>query len=198
MKKMILLAILGLSYFFADAQGKSKIQYGVKGGLNFATWGGENVNLIGDRKNRVSIHAGGLVNIPVTKNISIQPELLFSGEGVRYENTVWADKQNLTYLNIPVLGMYNHPSGFFAETGPQIGFLLSAKIEKDGDSGDNKDYFKSNDFKWAFGVGYKIRSGLGVGLRYNLGLAQVYDRTNFQVKNKVFAVMLFYTFSVVK
>lgn len=198
MKKAILLATLGLSYLFTDAQWKPKIQYGIKGGLNLATWAGENVTVIGDRKNRVSIHGGGLVNIAVIKNISVQPEMLFSAEGVRYENTAWADKQNLEYLNIPVLGMYSHPSGFFAETGPQIGFLLSAKIGKDGDSKSNKDEFKSTDFKWTFGMGYKIKSGMGVGVRYNLGLAEVYDRTNFQVKNRVFAMTVFYTFGVVK
>ncbi len=30
---------------------------------------------------------------------------------------------NYSYINVPVLFKYQHSSGLFAETGPQIGFL---------------------------------------------------------------------------
>jgi len=64
----------------------------------------------------------------------------------------------MDYVNIPVLFKYNNPGGFFAETGPQLGFLISAKAKSGSVSFDAKSNYKSTDFSWAIGAGYLISS----------------------------------------
>ena len=78
--------------------------------------------------------------------------------------------------------------GFSIEAGPQIGFLLSAKVdwEEDGDSGteDIKDEVKGIDFGVNLGFGYKLDSGLNFGARYNLSLTELPD-TEFEEVNSL-------------
>ena len=110
------------------------------------------------------------------------------------------DKASLhyDYLNIPVLIKYSHESGLFAETGPQAGFLLSAKGKSDGGTYDVKDGVQSFDFSWALGIGYKLHDiGLGIDVRYNLGLTNTIKNTfnGSSAKNGVFQIDLFYMFS---
>ena len=62
------------------------------------------------------------------------------------------------------MAKYYVAEGFSLEAGPQIGFLMSAKMkaESGGDSEeiDVKDDLKSIDFGINFGAGYKLENGL--------------------------------------
>ena len=195
MKKIV----LSLIFIVVVMTSKAQIQYGAKAGLNIATWKGEHADDIGERESHLHIHAGVLVNIPITDRINVQPELLYSGEGVKYDfYYVDADRQKLGYLNIPVLVQYNHPLGFFAETGPQVGLLLSAKLGDGKIFVDNKDDFKKTDLKWILGVGFKSKYGAGINIRYNMGLVELYDEADLKVKNSVIGIGLFYMFSAKK
>ncbi len=173
MKKIVLvLAIIAATTYAADAQ----IRFGLKAGLNGYDFKGDDLD---DYETKLGLHFGGLVNIPVSENFSIQPELLYSDEGGKYSESGYTDKYNLSYLNIPILAQLNTSSGFYAEVGPQVGFLLSAKnkweYEGEEDSEDVKEYFKGINFSAAIGAGYRHSSGFGIGARYNLGLANVLD-----------------------
>ncbi len=68
-----------------------------------------------------------LASIPLFSTCSLQPEVLYSGQGAKFSDSLVTGKLNYGYLNVPVLFKYQHASGLFAETGPQVGFLLSAK-----------------------------------------------------------------------
>jgi hypothetical protein len=142
------------------------------------------------------VHLGGLVNIPVASQLSVQPELVYSGQGAKSGDL----SVHNHYLNVPVLLKYTHESGFFGETGPQLGFLLSSKLKQGGNSTDWKSNYKSTDFSWAFGVGYLIRPAkVGINLRYNLGLTNIESNsTNGSLKNSVFQIGVFYVFSTIR
>jgi hypothetical protein len=105
---------------------------------------------------------------------------------------------NSGYLNIPVLFKYGHSSGFFGETGPQLGFLLSANVKSGGTSTDVKSSYQSKDFSWAFGLGYFLNPvNIGIDARYNLGLTNLNKGgtgATGTVKNSVFQVGVFYLF----
>jgi hypothetical protein len=81
--------------------------------------------------------------------------------------------------------------GFFLQTGPQYGFLMSAKA-KDGGTTDVKDQFKTGNFSWAFAAGYDTKGGLGFYARYNLGLSKIADDGS-DVKTGTFQFGLRYT-----
>jgi hypothetical protein len=197
MKSMILVLLTVSSAAIASAQ----IQFGVKAGYNSATYtvsgtGSSEVN----PKSKSGFSGGALVSVPLFSSCFLQPEIMYSQQGASFSENGETAKFNYDYLNIPVLFKFQHESGLFAETGPQIGFLLSGKVEEGGISVDNKDQSQTTDFSWAFGLGYKLQDlGLGIDLRYNLGITNVNkpstdgsSGSDGSVKNSVFQFGLFY------
>jgi len=171
MKKFLLLAVVTvLGFTSVNAQ---EIKFGVKGGLNFATIGGDNTK---DIELVTSFNFGVLSEIPISDKFSFQPELMYSGQGYGFKDNTIA----LSYLNIPLMGKYYVTKGLSVEAGPQIGFLLDAKNEKI----KVKDSFNTVDFGVNFGLGYKLENGLNFGARYNLGLTDINNVANSSSKNQ--------------
>ncbi|WP_121366187.1 porin family protein [Flavobacterium limicola] len=200
MKKIILTVAAVFAFGFANAQ---ETKFGVKGGVNFANLSGD----IEDNSAKVGFNVGGFVEIKVSDKFSVQPELLFSTQGTKFEysetfdgSTInYQEKANLSYLNIPVMAKYYVATGFSLEAGPQIGFLTSAKykVEANGEEEevDAKDDFESIDFGVNFGAGYDFTENLSAGLRYNVGLSNIAkDSGNDKISNSVFSVSLGYKF----
>ncbi|PWB25631.1 porin family protein [Flavobacterium sp. HTF] len=198
MKKIMLTAAAVMAFAFSNAQ---ETKFGVKGGLNLT-------NLTGDVEGTSSLigfHVGGFAEIKLTDKFAIQPELLFSTQGAKIEETFFDESYEydtkLNYLNIPVLAKFYVTEAFSVEAGPQLGVLLSAK--QDGE--DVKDFYKSVDFGFNVGAGYNFTENLSVGLRYTIGLSSVFDTPDsdelegfeiedIDVKNSVFALSLGYKF----
>jgi len=189
MKRILIIATVSLIALATRAQ--SNVHLGLKAGVNVASLKIENGD---DLDSKASFNVGGLAHIHVTKHFAIQPELILSGQGGKYDVGNSTGKVNLTYLNIPVLGQYMFGDGFRLETGPQLGFLLSAKNKLNNVTVDVKNSYKTTDFSWAFGVGYVSEMGLGADLRYNLGLSNINDASSTNVQNRVLSLGLFYQF----
>lgn len=194
MKKIFILSAFTLIGFTIQAQ----IKFGIKAGANFTSFGGSDAKM-GDLspKYKVGFAGGGLVNIQLSEMFSLQPELLYSMEGATYKSEGQSVHLKTDYINIPVLAQYNNPSGFYAETGPQVGFLTSAKLSADGNSMDVKEGFKKINFSWGLGAGYKLSNGFGIGARYNLGLTSIADADegeSVNIKTGGFHLGVFYTF----
>jgi Outer membrane protein beta-barrel domain len=195
MKKAIILMIAITAFSGLKAQ----LQLGIKAGLNIASLSLTNVLGSGESKSSLTSFNGGLfASLPIAESLSVQPEINYSMQGTNLDLEGDKGSLNYDYLNIPVLIKYNHESGLFAETGPQAGFLLSAKAKSGGTSYDVKDGVQSFDFSWALGLGYKLHDlGLGIDVRYNFGLTNtIKDPFNgSSAKNGVFQIDLFYMFS---
>jgi hypothetical protein len=190
MKKVLLAAVLLTTGIISQAQ----IKFGVKAGANFYKFSGSDADLgNASPKLKIGVAGGGLVNIPINEVFSVQPELLYSMEGSKYEESGVKLLYKTDYINLPVLFQYNS-SGFYGETGPQVGFLVSAKGESGGNSEDIKDSFKSINFSWAVGLGYKMSNGFGIGARYNIGLGNIADDADTNVKLGGFHIGVFYIF----
>jgi len=171
MKKLFFLTLALCTVLAVNAQ-KSKreegIKLGIKGGLNVA-------NLMGDAEDvaiRTSINIGMVAEIIVNDKFSIQPELLYSGQGA--SNTFdGGGRTKLDYVLIPVLAKFPIASGLSVEAGPQLGFLVSAKY-KDNESNETvKDLYKTMDFGLDAGLEYELNSGVFFQGRYNLGLTDI-------------------------
>ncbi|MBL7740608.1 MAG: PorT family protein [Chitinophagaceae bacterium] len=192
MKKTLLIVISAIFCLTAQAQ------FGVKGGLNLANWGGSDAD-DEDKKALLGPYFGVFYNIKASDMFSVQPELVYSMQGVRYENSGFEVKIPASYLNLTPLFRYNNPSGFFVGVGPQIGFLLSAKVKEDGeDDVDIKDDLKGIDFSAALAAGYELKNGFGFYVRYNHGLSQIPDEDDVKVYNRVFQVGVRYAFKMEK
>jgi hypothetical protein len=167
----------------------SGVSFGIKAGVNVASL---KDNQTSDIDPRTGFHAGLLANIPLSGSFRLQPEITYSSQGAKY-NTLGEEKVN--YVNIPILLQYQFPGGFRLQTGPQLGLLTDAKLERlSGGETDVKDQFSTADVSWAFGAAYLTPLGLGIDARYNLGLNNVVDTDLHTVKNQVWQFGLFYQF----
>lgn len=172
MKKMITLITVGFSLLCLSVHAQN---IGIKGGLNVAT-----VPNYGD-DNRVSGNIGFYLNSKINRSWAIQPEVLFSGEGVRYYSTFYGGETTtaLSYIQVPIMFQYSLVNHFYLEFGPQIGVLVGAH-EKDE---NNNKYNVIGDYNklavsFAAGVGMHVNRQLGFFARYNFGLTDITNGDN--------------------
>ena len=182
MKKLFTIT-MALVAFTISAQ---NVTFGAKAGLNFASMVGDDAEGL---DGRTSFHLGATAEIEISESFSIQPELLYSGQGYSYNDAT----AKVDYINLPVMAKFYVADGFSVEAGPQIGFLASAKADVGGVSVDIKDELKSTDFAFNIGAGYKVSSVLNLGLRYSMGLTDVEDDSN-GFKHSVFLLSIGYNF----
>jgi len=181
MKKLLLIAML----FLIVSSGQAQLSFGVKGGINVSNVVGKDVE---GYRSKLGIHLGGFGSLSLTPTLGVQAELLYSSQGAKWDDD--DEKTSLGYIQVPVLVRYNFAGGFYAEAGPQLGFLVKAKDDNEGDVYDIKEYLEKIDVAIALGAGYNLNSNLGVYARYTAGLTKFYD----EEKNAVFQVGVAYRF----
>lgn len=191
MKKIFIAASIVI---FSALSASAQISIGAKAGLNVSNVKQKNDGDTYKNDSRVSGHLGAYLVYNFQDNMAFQPEFVFSGEGCNIDDS--DAKLALTYLNIPLLFRYNFSEKLSAVTGPQIGFLLGAKVKDDGDTNDVKDGFKGTNISWGLGAQYELPSNLNVGLRYNFGLSDIGDDGNddWKTKASTLQISLGYTF----
>lgn len=191
MKKVLFILTMSISTLLSYAQhSKQRLELGLKGGVNIAKFIQD-----ADNDSRVSFNGGGFAHLHLTKHFAIQPELVYSSQGSKFDLNNIEIETRLGYFNVPVLLQYMTNNGFRLETGPQVGVLVSAKSQIGDTKTDISDNLKDIDFSWAFGASYLTKSRLGINARYNLGLTDINDVANSpSVKNSVIQVGLFYQF----
>jgi len=193
MKKTLLVLVVLTTVSFAS---HSQVHFGIKAGIGVFNFSGDD----GDGfDSKVGITGGAYAAIPVSDMFAVAPEIQYSAQGAKTTESGTEIDFNLNNVNIPVLLQYRNPSGFIAETGPQIGFLTSAKAKADGGGGevDIKDSFKGTAFSWVIGLGYKSKAGVGINARYNLNLNSIAEDDggeSVDVKNSGFQVTAIFEF----
>lgn len=166
-------------------------QVGVKGGVNVSNFTGGDI----DTKSLVGFHIGGLLSFGLGDYFSLQPEVLFSSQGARYDMAGQKENLVLSYINVPVMVKFRTEGGFYVEAGPQVGFKVGEDANVPGQTIEN--FAKDLDLSVGAGIGYHGSSGIGIGARYMAGLSKVGDfdaaTADPDFKNSVIQVSLFYT-----
>lgn len=189
MRKLSILTVLAfLTFLSANSQ---DFAFGVKGGVNVASVGGNTYAGIGGLSSfgsKISFHVGGVVEIPISEKIAVQPELLYSSQGSKWAINSAGNNLKLDYVNLPIMVKYYVIKGLSAEAGPLAGFLLSTNADKE-------DY-QSLDIAIGIGASYKIGDNLFVGLRYNKGIMNINKDSDFNGtnQNNVFQISAGYAF----
>ncbi|MXV14666.1 porin family protein [Hufsiella ginkgonis] len=155
-----------------------------KGGLHLGIKAGVNGNKIDGVAFKdgftYSYLLGGLLQVPLSGKLGLQPEVLFVQSKTTASDDVSqpfdandpANKHvKLDYLTIPILLSYGN--NLKLQLGPQY----SIAINKDNSLIQNgKEAFKSGDFSMAGGFQWKLPVlGLHVGGRYVVGLSELND-----------------------
>jgi hypothetical protein len=177
--------------------------YGFKGGVNMSNFSGSDGD---DWDNRTGIAIGGFLSYPLTNMFYIQPEVLYTMKGAKWEfnfaGESYKETLQLDYIEIPVLAKLEIPlrnSNLkpMLYAGPAVAFNVKSnyRIEEDGDTFDEEDEFvKSTDFGFVVGagIGIPVKSHrIGVEVRYDFGLTSFDDsEDNFDIKNNVLMLML--------
>ncbi len=198
MKQIILLAVAFLAFGFANAQDKKNMSFGIKGGLNVCLITNVTSIDVGVSSSAlIGFHVGFFGEFMISDKFSIQPELLYSTQGVKLDFSGASGDLKLDYITIPVMAKYYVAKDFSLEFGPQVGFLISAKAKSSGVSIDVKDMMQTTDFGLNLGAGYYIGKSMNLGLRYNFGLSRVQkDLASGESasKNSVFQLSFGYKF----
>lgn len=168
--------------FLAGNTMAQDVKLGVKGGLNLSHLSIEDAN---DKNIIPGFHVGGFASIPVSGAFSVQPELLYSLKGTKWEqqSVSFTSEVNLklSYLELPVNLVYNLARDVDFQIGPYVGFLLGARADSELKSGStsinfsnelSKEHFKSTDFGLQGGMRFLLNP-LYLGFTYKLGLSEV-------------------------
>jgi hypothetical protein len=188
------------------AQTKDRFYFGLKFGAYQSIYKGDNYfskdlgYKIGSKTN---FHAGVFLEIPLVKNLALQPEILFYEGGYYWytpekfdasgANGDYDVNEQLGYVSVPVLLKYKIKSfGVYVGVQPDFLIFTMRDIEGRGTSANEDDFRK--DYKngvYLSGVGgieYTFRFGLGVSARYQLGLTDIAQSTElgiYQRGNKI-------------
>jgi hypothetical protein len=182
----LVLCVLSVSGLRAQEQktaleGSLSPKFGVKAGVNLANLYVDNVE---DENMKLGLNAGIYAKIPLTRGLSIQPELLYSSKGAKlsYNNLLQGKGEyrfNLNYVELPVMAVVNIASKLNLQAGGYVSYLASANIKDMDDNGTvadvttlKADNFNRFDYGLVGGIGVDVQN-FTIGARYNYGLREV-------------------------
>ncbi len=160
------------------------VKFGVKAGLNYG-----NLSNIKEGNFKIGFQLGGISEFEINERFYAQPELLFSVQGTEIidEN----DKDNsirLAYVTIPFMTKYYIKGGLCVEAGPYVAFNLSAYQGRNDYAKDISEDISGVDYGIGIGLNYMLPNTLNFGLRYNLGISQVFVDNEKSIRNGVFCI----------
>lgn len=156
--------------------------FGVKGGVNLSS---VSSNSWDNTQSKVGFYAGLFLHGHILNNFCVQPELIFSNMGVKYDAGNATHTLSLNYIAMPVMFQLEPIPNLYFEAGPQFGFLLGSRdkfengdkvmIEKD------KEAFNQFDLNVALGAGFRFNERVAFTARYLVGLTDIkkYGQTSW-------------------
>lgn len=161
MKKSALFIVFAVLAFYAHAQ---DFMYGVKAGLNYSNISSENDIQF---KGRLSLMAGGSLELNFSDNLSVQTELLYSEMGGDADDM----KIKLNYIGLPVFAKAYVSELFAFDAGVQLSYLFSHKVIMDEEILIDGSY-ETLDYMLLVGTTVKTRHNFYFQLRYLYGLSE--------------------------
>ena len=180
LKKTFLMLLASGAVLVASAQKTGVI---FKGGLNVANVSTSSDGDVEDAKSLTSFHAGVLADISLSKVISLQPGILFTGKGTKTQNGLESDANyykatsNPYYVEIPANLVFKIPLGagsrVFVGAGPYLAIGVAGKNKAEGrylgmDFDLESDIDFSNDDPTT--TNFEEGAGFGIMRRFDYGL----------------------------
>lgn len=194
-----------ISLLLGDKLNSNDLEFGLDGGFNWSTMSGLEASSLSSFnlgfyfdirvKNQWFLNTGVLVKSNVGANKLSEADLLLLNADDFGASGDY--KQVINYFFVPALIKYKFKNHIYAAFGPQAGLRSRAWIEYDLEENgietnikqDNKDDFSRFDFGLAATTGYQLKQGEGmsIGLKYYLGLVDIY-KPDASLKNSSFFV----------
>ena len=146
----------------------SQTGFGIKAGGMIAT------KTVGDLDRNLELkkasYLGGVFySIPFNKRLGLQLELLYANKGIS-EREQFLIREDLHYLNLPIMLQYAITKRFGVELGPEVGYLLEQKQIFNFGTHPRSPAQKSFDMAINLGVNYALVEKVFLSLRYNFGI----------------------------
>lgn len=175
MKKIVILAAIACC---TAGVLQAQLRPGIKGGLNVT----DVSNFNGD--NRISGHVGLFLHHTINSKWCIQPEVLYSGQGQKYNTGEGERTLALSYIQVPVMIQYYPVKQLYFEAGPQVAFLTSAKTKGGSNDVEVDNAYRKADLGLNLGVGVAATRQLGFYARYTAGLSDISKNNNVTNMNR--------------
>jgi len=199
--KKIFFTIVGLVGFTCSFYAQN-FNIGPKVGANFSSLSG-----VDGGKSKTGYYFGAFAEIGFSGKFSIQPEVLYTAQGGKYDVVSIPDgtiEQNVenSYVSVPVMFKYKLIGGLAVEFGPKFDFLTKSDTKFRKLKIDSKDSYQSFNFGLGLGLSYKLPLGLMIDARYNFGLSKLnkdisiagIPSSDRNIKNDVFQIGVGYRF----
>ena len=176
MKKLMMIAAMMIAAVTVNAQVAGKAYLKPMVGATLATVTNN------DNDMKFGLVAGAEVGYMCTDNFGLTAGLLYTQQGAKADGT----KNNLEYINVPVLANVYVAPGLALKAGVQVGFLTKAKAE----GLDFKELCNKTDFSIPLGAAYEFGDFV-IDARYNTNVGKK-EYTPSSNKNSVIMLTLGY------
>lgn len=145
MRNLLLTLAAILVFTGLYAQQDDRVYFGIKGGVNLADMrSGSSFTDDNNFSTRIGIVGGGFLHIGLNEVIAIQPELLYSQMGTKFEagtSTALASAGELkmNYLSVPILFKISPFKALGLFAGPQLDYYMGGKLAFDDAEGDDQN-----------------------------------------------------------
>lgn len=209
MKIHTFLFTLFVLVFAYNVLAQHSVKFGIKGGLNVSNL--NNYIGTGYKESRTGLNVGVLAEISLNKVFSIQPEVLYSTQGVKtdiflfrpaypgpgpiYNLSTAKGEYIFNYVQIPLLVKVSLFKNLAAEAGPSFNFLT--KSEQKSEYQKLTKLGKDFEISGILGLSYKLNKSIFLSSRFFIGLSNVFqfDAINFEnAKNYGFQIDIGFLF----
>ena len=205
--KMLFYSVIASLLLTVPALAQSDVTYGIRAGVNFQNLNGKDMD--GDKLEndlKTGFNVGVNAEIPIGIDFYLQPGLLFSTKGAKYNFQGTEATRNISYLELPINFLYKPELGdghLLLGFGPYAAYALGGKIKGGGtdidmEFGNEIGETKPFDAGANLLAGYEFSNNLSFQLNAGLGLINMYNRpagdSESSVKNTGFGVSLGYRF----
>ncbi len=183
---------------------KEPVRFGIKGAANASQFSEQELNT---KNQKLGFNAGVFVNIPLSKQFALQPEVLYNQMGaksvltsseVQSGNTTIKTEQNvsttLNYISVPLMVQFKPTDNFYFEAGPEFSYFIDGKDKgesmvssttngitstqiQSASRDIDKDAIQRFNFGLGLGLGYYFTDHLGINARYVNSLTHIYKDT---------------------
>ncbi len=128
----------------------------------------------------ISYNLNGYIGYKSSRIWGLSVEPGFIKKGFIFKNEYGNIRSQINYIQLPILMDIYLTKKVCLSLGPEIAYMINAKLKDTEHSGSNTDsYHKRFELSGNIGLNYEITEKIGVNFRYNRGLTYTRELTQF-------------------
>ena len=199
MKKIIMTAMVCIAISTAT---QAQFKVGILAGGNLSTQKRNDLSTssLFTKHAYRGVHAGLVAEVPLTKNLYIQPQLLYAKKGVNFKDQPAGMDRKLTLntIEMPIVLLHKTEVPFgkiIAGAGPVISYGFNGKLNESGNIQKIYDEGTKQWRRWDLGAmvkaGVEFNNGLTLTANYQKGYKDL-NKSTSSVKSRAFTVSVGY------